>query len=130
MSNTEQGGLYAPFGWWRNNNKYCLGKYINFITEKKLENKIFKNKNGDYQDKAGNFYYEEKILRYRVMTKYVGSNARENERWRLTFSSSSLEQANKLVEHQTERMKKANYKNLAFKVVDNGKASSHFSLMY
>ena len=123
MSNTER---------WRKQGLYALvlGKYINFITETKLENKIFKNENGDYQDKAGNFYYEEKILRYRVMTKYVGSNARENERWRLTFSSSTLDGANRLMKQEAERMKKHGYKNEIMKVVDNGEASSYFSLMY
>ena len=64
------------------------------------------------------------------MTKYVGSNARENERWRLTFSSSTLDGANRLMKQEAERMKRHGYLNEIMKVVDNGEASSYFPLMY
>ena len=101
------------------------------IKENKMKNhEIFKNENGEFQDKNGNIYYEEKILRYRVMSKYVGPQATEHDKWRLSYSSSTLKGVEELMNHEVQRMEQANYKNEIMKVVDNGEESSVFSLMY
>ena len=74
-----------------------------------MEENIFKNEDGDYQDKAGNLYTKERVNRYHVYSKWTGSSARPDEPWNLVYSCDTLESAKRLKEEEEKNdVKKGN----------------------
>ena len=86
---------------------------------------------GLFEDDNGNQFYEETILRFRVYEKFVGEGMRPDENWRLKFSSTSLENANKCMEDQISDNKGEVWENhIIYKVIDNGEETKVKSLAW
>ena len=96
-----------------------------------MEENIFKNEDGDYQDKAGNLYTKERVNRYHVYSKWTGSSARPDEPWSLVYSCDTLESAKRLKEEEEKNdVKKGNDHLIKYKVKDAGKPSYYYSLLW
>lgn len=92
---------------------------------------IFKNEDGDYQDKAGNRFTKEWVNRYRVYSQYIGSYARPDEPWKLLYSCNTKEDAESLKKSEEKQNKKdGNEYPLKFKVVDAGQPNYYYSLIW
>ena len=59
--------------------------------------------NGTYRGSDGNLYYDERVLRYRVL--YQHADRPHSENWNLYSSHSKFESAQAEVERQNEKWK-------------------------
>ena len=99
-----------------------------------LDKNIKKNEDGDYVDAQGNVYYQERVLRYRVMHLQLDESGKD--RWTLWMSAQTMEDAKDMMEKEMKVFRdihdELGLKNSLpkLKVVDHGAEEVRYSLAY